>query len=121
MAICTVLVVDDDQDILDFLDAVLTFEGYQVLTAVDGAALRLARQARPSLILLDMQMPGMDGGEISRRLRADPATADIPIIVMSAMDRLATTVRQLPVNDHLAKPFALRALIDAVARWHLPG
>jgi len=121
MAICTILVVDDDQDILDFLEAVLTFEGYHVLTAVDGAALRLAHQARPNLILLDIQMPGMDGGEISRRLRADPSTAGIPIIVMSAMDRLTATVRQLPVNDHLAKPFALRVLIDAVARWCVPG
>jgi CheY-like chemotaxis protein len=121
MATDTILVVDDDQDILDFLDAALTFEGYQVLTAVDGEALPLARQALPSVILLDIQMPGMDGQEISRRLRADAATAAIPIIVMSARDRLEAIVRMMPVNDHLAKPFELRLLMTTVARWCPPG
>jgi CheY-like chemotaxis protein len=119
MATDTILVVDDDQDILDFLDAALTFEGYQVLTAVDGAALALAHQARPSVILLDIQMPGMDGPEISRRLRADSVTAAIPIIVMSAADRLEATVRKMSVDDHLAKPFELRLLITTIARWCL--
>jgi DNA-binding response OmpR family regulator len=117
MAKDTILVVDDDQDILDFLDDALTFEGYQVLTAVDGAALALAQQAQPSVILLDLQMAGMDGQEISRRLRADAATAAIPIIVMSAMDRLEAMVTGMPVNGHLAKPFELRLLMETVAQW----
>ena len=121
MSTFTVLVVDDDPDIVEFLDAALTDEGYAVLTAVNGFALPLAVQHQPSVILLDIQMPGMDGVEISKRLRADPETAEIPIIVMSATDRLAATVRQMPVNDQLAKPFGLRALFDAVARWCPPA
>ena len=116
----TVLVVDDDPDIVDFLDAALSDEGYEVLTAVNGAALPLAQQARPNVILLDIQMPGMDGVEVSRRLRADPETSAIPIIVMSAADRLDATVRLMPVNDRLAKPFGLRVLFDTVARWCSP-
>lgn len=117
MAARTVLVVDDDQAILDFIDAALTEEGYQVLKATDGAALSLAHDQRPDVILLDIQMPVMDGIEISRRLRADPDTQEIPIIVMSAKDRLAATAGQMPINDQLAKPFPLRGLYDIVARW----
>jgi len=113
----TVLVVDDDPDIVDFLDMALTDEGYAVLKAVNGAAVPLAQQEHPHVILLDIQMPGMDGVEISRRLRADPRTSTIPIIAMSATDRLDATVRQMPVNDQLAKPFGLRVLFDTVARW----
>ncbi len=113
----TVLIVDDDPDIVDFLDMALTDEGYEVLTAVNGAALPLAQQSQPNVILLDIQMPGMDGVEISRRLRADPETSAIPIIAMSATDRLEATIRQMPVNDQLAKPFGLRVLFDTVARW----
>jgi DNA-binding response OmpR family regulator len=113
----TVLVVDDDPSILDFLDVALTEQGYRVLTAVDGDALRLAQLCRPNVILLDLQMPVMDGAEISRHLRADAATAHIPIIVMSAKDRLDTTVRTMSVDDQLAKPFPLRVLYDVVARW----
>jgi CheY-like chemotaxis protein len=113
----TVLVVDDEIAILDFLGEALRWEGYQVLTAADGDALRLARTFHPNVILLDLLMPGMDGREISRRLRADATTADIPIIVMSASDRIDTIAQTMPVNDHLEKPFPLRVLLDTVAHW----
>jgi CheY-like chemotaxis protein len=113
----TVLVIDDDPSILDFLDVALTEEGYRVLTAVDSDALRVAHKFHPNVILLDLQMPVMDGAEISRHLRADAATAHIPIIVMSAKDGLDTTAQTIPVDDQLAKPFPLRVLYDVVARW----
>jgi CheY-like chemotaxis protein len=105
----TVLVVDDDAGIRDLLEIALEEEGYRVYTAVDGAALQLAHDRQPALILLDLMMPGMDGFEVSQRLRADPATAHIPIIVMSAL--LPSRSVLLPVNDRLSKPFTL------VARW----
>ncbi|HTD78291.1 MAG TPA: response regulator, partial [Chloroflexota bacterium] len=92
-------------------------QGYTVLCAVDGAALGVARERQPDVILLDILMPGMDGVEVSQRLRADPATARIPIIAMSAQERLHATSSLMPVNDRLPKPFELTGLYTTVARW----
>ncbi len=113
----TVLVVDDDPLIVDFLEMALEDEGYQVLATVGSDALPLARDMQPDLILRDINMPGMDGIEVSRRLRDDPATAAIPIIVMSAQDRLRATGPLMPVDDRLPKPFELSVLYQKVARW----
>jgi CheY-like chemotaxis protein len=113
----TVLVVDDDPFIVDFLETALEDEGYLVLAAVNGGALPLARDLHPDVILLDIMMPGMDGVEVSQRLRADPVTADIPIIVMSAQDRLRATSTLMQVDDRLPKPFDLDRLYAIVARW----
>jgi len=113
----TVLVVDDDPFIVDFLETALEDEGYLVLAAVNGGALPLARDLHPDIILLDIMMPGMDGVEVSQRLRADPVTADIPIVVMSAQDRLRATSTLMQVDDRLPKPFDLDRLYAIVARW----
>ncbi len=113
----TVLVVDDDPSIVDFLETALEDEGYIVRAAVNGAALPLARQLQPDVILLDIMMPGMDGVEVSRRLRADPVTAGIPIVVMSAQDRLRATSGTMLVDDRLPKPFDLDRLYKTVGRW----
>ncbi len=112
-----VLVVDDDAAIVDLLETALEDEGYQVFATVGAAALPLARDLQPAVILLDINMPGMDGIEVSRRLRADPATEHIPIIVMSAQDRLRATGPLMPVNDRLPKPFEIATLYAKVARW----
>jgi len=117
MSDSTVLVVDDDRAIVGFLREALEDEGYEVVTAVDGEALPLAHDLRPSVILLDVMMSGMDGLEVSLRLRADPVTALIPIIAMSAQHNLEAAVARMPVNDRLAKPFDLHQLYDMVARW----
>jgi CheY-like chemotaxis protein len=116
----TVLVVDDDELITAFLRAALEAEGYQVCTAVDGAALKVAQEVQPALILLDIMMPGMDGVEVSRRLRADPATAHIPIVAISALDQLNTQAAQMQVNDRLGKPVRLPEFYSMVARWIEP-
>jgi CheY-like chemotaxis protein len=79
-----VLVVDDDPSIIDFLETALEDEGYLVLASVGADSLLVAHDVHPDVILLDINMPGMDGVEVSQRLREDPVTADIPIIVMSA-------------------------------------
>jgi CheY-like chemotaxis protein len=109
-----ILVVDDDPDIVEVLRCTLHDAGYAVATAEDGAALSLAHERRPDVILLDLLMPGMDGGEVSRRLRADPTTAPIPIIAMSATPQWLPA---LPVNDRLSKPFKLAHLLAKVAYW----
>jgi CheY-like chemotaxis protein len=84
---------------------------------VDGEALRVAHDLRPNLILLDIMMPDMDGVEVSRRLRADPATAGIPIVVMSAQNRLRATAALMPIDDRLPKPFTLDRLFSTIDRW----
>lgn len=117
MKTATVLVVDDDPSIIAFLTAALDDEGYRVLTATGAAALTLARTQRPAVILLDIMMPGMNGLEVSRRLRADPATATIPIIAMSAHAGSSTSILDMHADDHLPKPFKLAQLYRAVARW----
>jgi CheY-like chemotaxis protein len=117
MAKGRVLVVDDDPAILAFMDDALTDEGYEVLTATDGAAVQLAHDQHPDVILLDIMMPDMDGIEVSKRLRADPQTATIPIVVMSAQDRLHALAAQMPVQDRLPKPFDFEDMYATVARW----
>jgi CheY-like chemotaxis protein len=113
----TVLVVEDDESILELVEGVLELEGYHVLSGLGEEALRLARIHRPAVILLDLLMPGMSGMEVSQRLRADPSTAGIPIICMSAQDRLVTIGVRMPVDDFLTKPFGLEALHKTVGRW----
>jgi CheY-like chemotaxis protein len=114
MARGLVLVVDDDQAFVEVLVCALWDAGYKVLTASAGAALHVARERQPNVILLDLVMPVMDGVEVSRRLRTDPTTAHIPIIAMSGAPQLLTA---LPVNDRLAKPFGLDQLYATVAYW----
>jgi len=113
----TVLVVDDDPRIIAFLETALEDEGYLVLAAVGAESLGVAHETQPAVILLDINMPGMDGVEVSQRLRDNPVTAAIPIVVMSAQDRLQATGPLMSVNDRLPKPFDLARLYEVVARW----
>ncbi len=113
----TVLVVDDDIAIAGMIREVLEMEGHRVLHAVDGESLRIALIEQPHLILLDINMPGMDGPEVSRRLRAEPATTHIPIVVMSSHVARGTIPPEMPHDDRLSKPFALDVLVATVARW----
>jgi CheY-like chemotaxis protein len=109
-----ILVVDDDPDIAEVLRCALHDAGYEVATADYSAALSLAHERQPHLILLDILMPDIEGMEMSRRLRADPVTAPIPIIAMSATPQWLPA---LPVNDRLTKPFGLDHLLAKVAYW----
>lgn len=113
----TVLVVDDDPIIVEMLTVALEDRGYRVLTSVNGAALQLAQDERPGLILLDLMMPGMDGMEVSQHLRADPTTAAIPIVAMSAQHTLSAAGTRMLSDDRLPKPFDLHTLYATVARW----
>lgn len=116
-----ILVVDDDQATATFLDTLLVNEGYEVLKATGETALRLARERPPALVLLDRRMPDVDGPELARRLRADPRTATIPLVLMSADARFPEGMEGV-VDDWLAKPFHLTALFDILVRWApLPG
>lgn len=116
----TVLVVEDDPAIRAFVCATLEDDGYGVLTACDSAVAPLAAAAHPDLILLDQVMPLMDGVAVSRALKANPATAGIPIIAMSTLEPLAQVQAAMGAVDRLAKPFDLEDLHRAVEAWCRP-
>jgi CheY-like chemotaxis protein len=109
-----ILVVDDDTAIRELMVAAFEDEGYHVLQAADGAqALHLVSQTRPSVVVLDIQMPGIDGLEVARRLKADPETAAIPLVAVSAHARGAE-VLGTGCCAFVAKPFDLMVLVSAV-------
>ncbi len=113
----SVLVVDDDPDILEALSEILEAEGYQVLRARNGQeALGCLQSAPPALILLDLMMPVMDGWEFAQRMRQQPAVAKIPIIVLSADRNVGAKARDIGAVGHLPKPFELNDLLELVHR-----
>jgi diguanylate cyclase (GGDEF)-like protein len=113
----TILVVDDDVDIVRFVEMNLRLEGYRVLIARDGAeALELVATDLPDLILLDVMMPGLDGIEVTRRLRADSRTSTLPIIMLTAKTMTADRVLGLTAgaDDYIIKPFDTLELVARV-------
>lgn len=110
-----VLVVDDDISIQGFLAEALADEGYDVRTAANGReALATLRAWRPSVILLDLMMPDMDGWVFRAEQRAMPAVADVPVIVLSATRDLTAKARDLEPAQIFAKPFDLDALLETI-------
>ena len=111
----TVLVVDDDPAIRDFLSMALEGDGYSVKTARDGReALDKIRREPPDVILLDLVMPTMDGWRFLETQRTSSAECHLPILAMSAMGG-RYMARELGATDFLAKPFDLDALLGKVA------
>lgn len=109
-----ILVVDDEPDALELIHFNLKNAGFEVTTADDGAeALKRARDLVPDLILLDVMLPEMDGLEVCRMLRRDPATRQIPIMMLTAkaaeIDRIVGL--ELGADDYVTKPFSPRELI----------
>ncbi len=112
----TVLVVDDDPDILDALSEILEAEGYGVTRARNGQeALERLSPERPDLILLDLMMPVMDGWAFARHMRErGPGLSELPIIVLSADRNVGARARDIGAVGHLAKPFELSDLLSLV-------
>ena len=108
-----VLVVDDDPDILDLVRYRLERSGYAVATASDGLeAVRLAGELRPALAVLDVMMPSLNGFEVTRRLRAEPETSHIPVILLTAKAQEEDVQEGFAsgADDYLRKPFSPREL-----------
>jgi two-component system phosphate regulon response regulator PhoB len=109
-----ILVVDDEPEAVELVEFNLKQAGFEVLTAIDGSeAVRKARSAAPSLVVLDLMLPEIDGLEVCKMLRRDPATAAIPIIMLTAkaaeIDRVLGL--ELGADDYLTKPFSPRELV----------
>jgi two-component system alkaline phosphatase synthesis response regulator PhoP len=103
-----VLVAEDDEDILEMVVFDLEDEGYEVLTARDGvAAIALALERRPDLVLLDVAMPGLDGYEVTRRLRAEKSMSGTPVVLLTARAQVRDVILgfEAGANDYVTKPF----------------
>src|SRR3954467_15718831 len=114
-----VLVVDDDDVIRQLITVNLELEGFDVVTAVDGQdALEKVKDARPQVVTLDVMMPRLDGWEAASRLRADPETSHVKVILLSARAQEADLQRgeRIGVDAYLTKPFDPDELIDLVRR-----
>ncbi len=109
----SILVVDDDVDVAETIQRSLLNKGHSVEAVYNGVeALEAVRQQRPDLIVLDVIMPHMNGMEVCLRLRRDPQTAGIPIIFLTAMDRLADKLEgfEAGADDYITKPFEIQEL-----------
>jgi DNA-binding response OmpR family regulator len=118
MARKKVLVVDDERDISDIVAFNLRREQYDVVHAGDGeSAVEIARRDQPDLILLDLMLPGIGGLEVCRRLRAEPRTASIPIIMLTAKGEETDAIVGLAqgADDYVRKPFGVKELMARVA------
>jgi len=117
-----ILIVDDDRDNVKLIKAKLSGQAYVIDTAYDGIqALTQLEQEPPDLILLDIMMPGIDGFEVTRRIKADPATAEIPIILLTALDGAEDKARgmQVGADEYLTKPVKtveLRARVSSLLK-----
>jgi CheY-like chemotaxis protein len=111
-----VLVAEDDTDILTLVLAVLEDEGFRVGSTMGADTLAEARQRQPDVILLDYQMPGMDGIRIARELRSDAATSHIPIVAMTAAGRAPLVCQEMDAQGCVGKPFDIDHLVQVVER-----
>jgi CheY-like chemotaxis protein len=113
-----VLIVEDDADLREMMAQLLTLEGYQIETVANGReALRYLNEApRPDVILLDLMMPIMDGWEFRRRQQDDPVLADVPVIVLTALDQALARAADLDGVDFLKKPLDFDRLLELVRR-----
>jgi len=113
----TILVIDDEPELVKLLDYNLTKAGYLVLSARDGEkGLAAARQHHPDLVVLDVMMPGLDGWEVCKKLRAEPATAAVPLLMLTAKAEEGDRVLglELGADDYVTKPFGVNELLARV-------
>jgi CheY-like chemotaxis protein len=112
----TILVVDDEGSVADVLSAILTDEGYRVVTAENGReGLARVAESHPDLVLSDVMMPLLDGRELCRAIKSDPVHSAIPVVLMSAVaDKVVGS--DCNYNAFIHKPFDLNTLLDLIAR-----
>jgi DNA-binding response OmpR family regulator len=113
----TILIVDDEEDIVELIKYNLKNEGYAILTALTGEqAIKEARQSRPDLIVLDLMLPGIDGLEVTRHLKNNDKTNHIPIVMLTAKGEESDIVigLEMGANDYISKPFSPKVLIARI-------
>lgn len=113
----TILIIDDEKDLLELVRYNLEKEGYEAICATDGiTGVEIAVKHRPDLIVLDVMMPGMDGLEVCRKLRADTRTSQVPVLMLTARVSEADRVvgLEMGADDYVTKPFSPRELLARI-------
>lgn len=114
----TILLIDDDAGILDVTKIILQDAGYTMLTASSETAMfEQLKKQQPDVILLDILLSGTDGIDICRKLKADPKTKDIPVVIMSADTSIEEKFKEAGADDYLTKPFDIEDLEEKVKKW----
>ena len=111
-----ILVADDDPGILDAIEAMLLFKGYDVLTTLDGDTVLDITENFPDMFLLDVWMPGLSGTEICKQLKSNPTIKHIPVILISANMNVEKIATEAGADDFVAKPFDMHNLISKIER-----
>lgn len=115
-----IVCIEDDSEMIELLRLMLSRQGYEVFGAVGGqVGLVEVDRLQPDVVLLDLMMPGMDGWEVYRRLKDNPATCNIPVIMLTAKAKNSERIkalREAQVDDFIAKPFSPNQLVDSIER-----
>lgn len=112
-----VLIVDDDYSIVDVVEIILKDAGFEVINTTQGSeAILLALKEKPDLILLDILMSGFDGREITKKLKRNGRTKNIPVIIMSANKFTKEIAKQIGADDFILKPFEMSDLLAKVRK-----
>ncbi|MGA9108878.1 MAG: response regulator [Smithella sp.] len=112
-----ILIVDDEQDIVELISYNLEKEGFSIIKAYDGVSVfNVITMKKPDLLILDLMLPGMNGLDICKKIRANPATADLPIIMLTAKgDELDKIIGlEIGADDYITKPFSVKELVARV-------
>jgi DNA-binding response OmpR family regulator len=113
-----ILVLDDDRYILDILDEALTYEEFEVKTALDiKSFFSLMTEYQPNLVLIDYLLHGINGGEVCHQIKSEEGTSEVPVILMSAYPRVFESLGTYGCDEFIAKPFDLYTLIDRVKSY----
>ena len=115
-----ILIADDEPTIVRLMEFILARQGHEMIVAVNGEeALQKIRTEQPDLVLLDIMMPRIDGYEVAQQLRADPATAALPIIMLSAKAQEEDIRRgvEVGVDEYVTKPFSPEHLVHVVSEY----
>jgi len=115
-----ILCIEDEPEMIDLIRLILGRRGYEVHGAAGGVeGAKLVREILPDLVLLDLMMPDMDGWEVYQQMKSDPATRNIPVIIVTAKAQNIDKVLGIhiaKVDDYIAKPFGPQELLDSVER-----
>lgn len=111
-----IMIADDDPGIVDAVEMILEFEGYQVSSTVNGATVLDMKEELPDLLLLDIWMSGQDGRDICRKLKSTASLKNIPVIMISASKDIAASAIASGADDFLAKPFDMNDLLQKIEK-----
>lgn len=114
-----VLIIDDNADLLMMLTAVLKTKGYAITISESADnVIDLIREVKPDIILMDMLLSGADGREICRSIKADPSTATVPLVMLSAYPQAITDCLAAGADAFIEKPFDMKVLLDTLSKLH---